>query len=61
MLALALAPPAMALTVCEGKVAANKIPPPAARLAVRKPRRDKVVCGEEVSTSEGFVATDFSF
>ena len=29
----------------EGKVAANTMPPPAARLAVRKPRRDRTVCG----------------
>ena len=45
---LASEPAAMARSRSDGNVAANKMPPPAARLAVRKPRRDSGLCDGHV-------------
>src|ERR1700721_3595938 len=55
---LASEPAAMARSLSDGNVAANKMPPPAARLALRKPRRDSGLCGGHVFRLVGLVAID---
>ena len=47
---------AMARSPRDGNVAANKMPPPAARLAVRKARRDRGLCVGLVLRLEELVA-----